>query len=306
MEQINTANEEEKLQLLTEMQELYKKLRRIPDRFDWYIYTQKRWSDFFTSWHDFLTQAGIIEKGRRILYRYKESDKMCRALRAMEAKLGRPVTPEDWDYEICDECNRSKVWFKHFNFNISRFAKKKTPDELRKLVEEYAGNRKFSFDCRNETAWLSFRFAAELDQYTREELIELGMKNLDSIEASGQWLIGAQFLTDPSSAIKTIEDDWKIGTSFASDLPHFAIHHYFGTYESYVKEVCDHWIAKYRLAHQDEANSLSSHKEVSRVTVSIPKGNSQKSVTAIDSLCRTIDKLHKSGALTEVIIKFES
>ena len=37
MEQINTTNEE-KLQLLTEMQELREKLERIPDRFDWYIY----------------------------------------------------------------------------------------------------------------------------------------------------------------------------------------------------------------------------------------------------------------------------
>jgi hypothetical protein len=304
MELINTANEEEKLQLLTEMQELYKELGRIPDRFDWYIYTQKRWSDFFTSWHDFLVQAGVIEKGRTISYRYKESEKLCQALRAMEAKLGRPVTPEDWNYEVCDECNRSRVWFKHFN--ISRFTKRNTPDKLRKLVEEYAGNRKFSFDCRNETAWLSFRFAAGLDQYTKEELIELGMKNLDKMEASGQWLIGAQFLADPSSAIKTIEDDWKIGTSFASDLPHFAIHRCFGTYESFVKEVCSCWIDKYRLTHQDEANSLSSHKEVSRVTVSIPKGNSKKSVTAIDSLCRTIEKLYESGALTEVIIKFES
>lgn len=303
MELINTANEEEKLQLLTEMQELYKKLKRIPDRFDWYIYTQKRWSDFFTSWHDFLVQAGVIEKGRTISYRYKESEKLCQALRAMEAKLGRPVTPEDWNYEVCDECNRSKVWFKLF-YIPSLF--RRTPDELKKFIKEYVGDRRFSFDNKESTVWLSFRFAAELDKYTKEELIELGMKNLDSIEASGQWLIGAQFLTDPPSAIKIIEDDYKLGSRFSSNIPHFAVHHYFGTYESFVKEVCSRWIHKYRLAHQDEANSLSSHKEVSRVTVSVPKGNSKKSVTAIDSLCRTIEKLYESGALTEVIIKFES
>lgn len=303
MEQINTANEE-KLQLLTEMQELYRELGRIPDRFDWYIYTQKRWSDFFTSWHDFLVQAGIIEKGRTIPYRYKNSEKLCQTLRAMEAKLGRPVTPEDWDYEVCDKCNRSKVWFKHFH--IPPRLNKYPSDELKKFIKEYVGDRGFSFDNNESTVWLSFRFAAELDQYTREELIELGMNNLDNIEASGQWLIGAQFLTDPPSAIKIIENDYKLGSRFSSNIPHFAVHHYFGTYESFVKEVCRHWIDKYRLTHQDEANSLSSHKEVSRVTVRISKGNSQKSVTAIDILCKTIDKLHKSGALTEVTIKFES
>ena len=289
------TSEEIKLQLINELRCLYEKLGRIPDRLDWVIYTDKKWQPYFKTWPSFLTETGLFDSAKAAsaaVPRHYQTDKLCEALRAIEEHLGRITREEDWIALV-----GSISWTKYFAVyspkpcwkDIDSTSRPKAMKELSRAYSE--GTYHFYSDDKSD--WLNFRYAAGLDQYSQEELITLGVKNLNAMQERDHSLEKRLKLMDASEALQDVQ----IKNNFVKGLPHFAIHDQFGTLREYFDIVVGHWL-------QGNPPIQEAH-EHTRANQETPSTHPVKQSTdeLISSLKSIATELEQRGWLVEINLR---
>ncbi|MBR3256463.1 hypothetical protein IKG10_02225 [Candidatus Saccharibacteria bacterium] len=221
------TDEEIRLQLVNELKSLHEKLGYTPDRFDWIIHTGRKWQPYFKSMPAFLAKGGMTSRPRS----HYEKDKLCKALKAIEGRLGRTTRERDWHKQVV---KNTGVWKFHFRISPSYSY---APIELRELISDYTEGV-YPFYSDDKSDWLNFRYAAGLDRYSQEELIALGVKNLNAMQKYDHSLEKRLKLMDASEALQ----DVKIRDNFVKGLPHFAIHDQFETLREYFDVAAKHWL----------------------------------------------------------------
>ena len=276
------TDEEIRLQLVNELKCLYEKLGHTPDRFDWIIYTGRKWQPYFKSWPAFLAEGGMTDRSRS----HYEKDKLCKALKVIEGRLGRTTRERDWHKQVV---KNTGVWKFHFRISPSYSY---APIELRELISDYTEGM-YPFYSDDKSDWLNFRYAAGLDQYSYEELIALGVKNLNAMQKRDRSLEKHLKFMDASEALQggQIRDD------FVKDLPHFAIHDQFGTLREYFDIVVEHWL--------QENTPIQEAHEHTRANQETPNTHPAKQSTdeLISSLKSIATELEQRGWLVEINLR---
>ena len=238
--------EEIKAVLLSKVQELYKELNRIPDRYDWIIYTDLKWKEGYSTWGSFLIEAGIIEKpsNGRVYLPKPDGEKLCEVLRTIEKRLGRQTNRYDWDLLVDPGKLRS---FESY-FGPPRHGGTYSTSEIEWGWADYLNN-----EYLNDDGWTSFRYAAGLNEYTSDKLISLGVEKLKSLSEKGRRSICSKSIWPTRGLYKKSrsffrpsemdDEELKARLIFSRDLPHLAIRDYFGTFRHYV-EVIGNQLAK--------------------------------------------------------------
>lgn len=222
-----------KLQFIEEVQDLADTLGYTPDHYDWIIHTDKRWQPYFKSWTAFLREAGLT-KARTSQSHITEA-KLCKILRIIEDRADRTIEPVDWTI-IVDDRSRPGVWDRFYKL-VGRYSSY-DPIELRELSLEYTDGFEYPINYDRDSTWLSFRYKAGLDYYTKEELLYLGIAKLNSLNISRKFFRQKLEETDIDEMLR----DNGLRNAVAKGLPHFAIYDNFRTFRQFFNEICQMWL----------------------------------------------------------------
>ena len=254
-EGLQTENKGE-AQLIEMLQELKAKLDRTPDIYDWVLSTDQPWWEVFSSWSEFLKQSGL-SNGKTVVLPEPGEAKLYAVLQELEHRTKRTITESDWYLMIDGGKNekRAPAFYKYFSAHVQRAHR--WPRQRWDTKAYLADKSNFYRPVSTKGCWLSFRYAAGLQNYTADDLLVLGLELLKKMRNISSSSVRTEKFSD-SRVVYTLDFD---GVSYAkcegfsvprsadglmcSDmlrifldfLPHLAIYDYYGTLESYVKAV---------------------------------------------------------------------
>lgn len=287
---MDETSQESKLRLIGEVQSLSQNLGDIPDRYDWIIYTEERWQDYFQSWSAFLKAAGLIKNNLRKSYYDKE--KLCEVLRTIEKRAGRRVTPNDWEC-IVDDHNQLRVLERNFCLRPGV-----SSPPVYRIYCDYTEGRQYELAYDDRSTWLNFRYGAGLDHYSREELIDLGLERLNTLERTEPL---RQTLRRKNFIAATLKDA-KINREFTRSLPHFAIYDEFRSIKYYFEVVVEKWLEDGPDAQPISEAASGAGNPPQEVTISLSEPKNED----IDALIYKLNdafKLIKEGVPVEIIVR---
>ena len=272
--------QDEKQLMFIELRRLYSEIGE-PTRYDWVIHTDLAWWKYFTYWGNFVEESGILSEDGRSRYKRGPSkvtvEKLCETLRVVEERLGRPATPEDWYLLVERMSNHIKMqrYFRFFGMMGTLSQKKTTRWDLEKYVEHYENLARAGF-YNNRLGWINFRYAAGLDNYSWQELINLGIRLIKPLMASSE------------------TDAYFIDAVELLDLSHLAIYDYFGTFEEYLKALDDY--------SADGEEPLSDFYNAP--TEEVKDEDDEKSIEELlSSMKEIVKKLHEKGLNVKVTME---
>ncbi|MBR2841371.1 hypothetical protein IKE80_01130 [Candidatus Saccharibacteria bacterium] len=250
------AEEKEKAQLIKMLRELKAKLGRTPDIYDWVLSTSKPWWHVFRSWSAFLEQGGLSD-GKTVVLPDPGERKLYKVLKKLEHRTNKTITENDWYMLVDGGKNERQVpsFYKYFAPYIQKA--RRWPRQRWNTKAYLADKSGFYRPISTQGCWLSFRYAAGLQDYTADDLVALGIellkgiRNISSNHIRIKKLSGSEvaYTISFNGVSYTERKEFSVPHSakelmqsgslriFLDFLPHLAIYDHFGTLESYIEVV---------------------------------------------------------------------